>query len=371
MIFVKSCYVCSVCDVDVKVSCFESGVVKAVNVLTGENFTLCGIYKPPNTNISEFVDEFGTFCEFFLHDKSFTGTSLILGGDFNINLLRYGSNNIVSKFVDTVYASCLLPSIFLPTRGTKHSSTLIDNLFVNHSSLKLNGLIRFDISDHYPVFVTLPQLVQFDDAHNLNNSSHPVQFFRLLNKGAIDRLNFNLEKESWEFIISDSTVNDDYDKFISVIQIAVNKHVPIVKCNSKCPNITKVWMTAGLLKSIRKKGKLYKMAQTGKLSWESYKEYKNILNKLIKTRTQLYYSDIIIRHRKDARVMWQIINANINGGSKGNRDNFLSFNSANDLNDYFVNLGSNAVKNIKSQGSFKQYLNNRIVYRSYFTARNY
>ena len=59
--------------------------------------------------------------------------------------------------------------------------------------------------------------------------------------------------------------------------------------------------------------------------------------------------------------MWQIINANVNGGSKGNRANFLSFNSANDLNDYFVNLGSNAVKNIKSQGSFEQYLNNRIV----------
>ena len=134
MIFVKSCYVCSVCDVDVNVSCFEFGVIQAVNVLTGEHFTLCEIYKPPNTNISEFVDEFGTFCEFFLDDKSFKGTSLILGGDFNVNLLRFGSNNIVSKFVDTVYASCLLLSIFLLTRVTKHSSTLIDNIFVNHSS---------------------------------------------------------------------------------------------------------------------------------------------------------------------------------------------------------------------------------------------
>ena len=217
------------------------------------------------------------------------------------------------------------------------------------------------ISDHYPVFVILPQLVQFDGAHNLNNSNYPVQFFRPLNKGTIDRLNFNLEKESLEFIISDTTVNDDYEKIISVIQIAVNKHVPIVKCNSKRLNITKAWMIAGLLKSIRKKGKLYKMAQTGKLSWESYKEYKNKLNKLIKTRKQLYYSGIINRHRKDARVMWQIINTNINGGSKCNRDNFLSFNNVDYLNDYFVNLGSNAIKNIKSQGSFKQYLNNRIV----------
>ena len=31
--------------------------------------------------------------------------------------------------------------------------------------------------------------------------------------------------------------------------------------------------------------------------------------------------------------MWQIINANINGGRKDDRDNFLSFSSANDLND--------------------------------------
>ena len=65
MIFVKSCYVCSPCDVDVNVSCFESGVVKAANVLTGEHFTLCGIYKPPNTNISEFVDELILFVNFF------------------------------------------------------------------------------------------------------------------------------------------------------------------------------------------------------------------------------------------------------------------------------------------------------------------
>ena len=61
MIFVMSCYVFSVFDVDVNVSCFESGVVKAVNVLTGEHFTLCGIYKPPNTNTSEFFDDSGTF----------------------------------------------------------------------------------------------------------------------------------------------------------------------------------------------------------------------------------------------------------------------------------------------------------------------
>ena len=199
-----------------------------------------------------------------------------MGGDFNINLLRYGSNNIVSKFVETVYASCLLPSIFLPTRVTKNSSTLIDNIFVNHSSLKLNGLIRFDISDHYPVFVILPQLAQFGDAHNLNNSNHPVQFFRPLNKGAIDRLNFNLDKESWEFIISDTTVNDDYDKFISVIQIAVNKHVPIVKCNSKRPNITKAWMTAGLLKSIRKKENYIKWHRQGNCLGKATKNTKMI-----------------------------------------------------------------------------------------------
>ena len=62
------------------------------------------------------------------------------------------------------------------------------------------------------------------------------------------------------------------------------------------------------------------MAFVWKLSVESYKSYENNVNKLIIVHKQLNYSDIINRHRKDDWVMWQIINANINGKITVNKD---------------------------------------------------
>ena len=45
------------------------------------------------------------------------------------------------------------------------------------------------------------------------------------------------------------------------------------------------------------------MAFVWKLARENYKNYGNNLNKLIKIHKQLYCSDIINWHRKDARVI--------------------------------------------------------------------
>ena len=51
-------------------------------------------------------------------------------GDFNIDFLKYDTNNDSAPFLDMMYED-FLPYIFSPTRVTPRSQTLIDNIFSN------------------------------------------------------------------------------------------------------------------------------------------------------------------------------------------------------------------------------------------------
>ena len=55
--------------------------------------------------------------------------SIILLGDFNVNLLNYNYHNPTNEFLDSLASNSFIPLILQPTRITSHSNTLIDNIF--------------------------------------------------------------------------------------------------------------------------------------------------------------------------------------------------------------------------------------------------
>ena len=59
--------------------------------------------------------------------------SIPLMGDFNINLLNYGSHGETDDFINTMISHYLLPHILHPARVTDHSATVIDNIFQQDS----------------------------------------------------------------------------------------------------------------------------------------------------------------------------------------------------------------------------------------------
>ena len=56
---------------------------------------------------------------------------MVLLGDSSVDLLNYDNNHDISKFLDTMHSTLLLPNITSPTRITAKSSTLTDNIFSN------------------------------------------------------------------------------------------------------------------------------------------------------------------------------------------------------------------------------------------------
>ena len=90
------------------------------------------IYRHPCMTISEFNDVISPL----LQQISIENKTVILLGDFNIDLIKCSTDMNTSEFFNLVSSHNLLPFITLPTRITDRSQTLID-----HGLLNLHGRI--------------------------------------------------------------------------------------------------------------------------------------------------------------------------------------------------------------------------------------
>lgn len=92
---------------------------------------------------------------------------IVVCGDFNVDLLK--DHTMKRHFLDTMYSICLFPTILRPTRITCDSATLIDHILVDEIGNRVViGLLINDITDHPPVFVTVPNVLKTDMQRKTN-----------------------------------------------------------------------------------------------------------------------------------------------------------------------------------------------------------
>ena len=133
----------------------DTGIMESMFVQSSQNklavkdIIVGVIYRPPNTNVNTFSD-----CLSGILDKiNKEDRPCYLLGDFNIDLINPQSES----FLNIILSNSFHPRIDSPTRLTDTSATLIDNVFINtHSNLIKSGVWLADISDHLPIFITLP-----------------------------------------------------------------------------------------------------------------------------------------------------------------------------------------------------------------------
>ena len=138
-----------------------SNVYEALYIdITNENLqkkvTLGNIYRPSKSlndyrNVAIFTKEIEPTID--LLDKE--NSILILGGDYNANLLHMSTKENFQELFDMFVSRGILPKITLPTRFSSRSATLIDNIYCKlpHGNNKeTSGIFVSKISDHFPVF---------------------------------------------------------------------------------------------------------------------------------------------------------------------------------------------------------------------------
>ena len=106
----------------------ESFFIEAINSKVKSLIIGC-IYQHPSKNSTEFRD---IYISKLLRKISKENKTIVLMGDFNIDLLKYDTNTDGATFLNSMYTKFLLRYISTPARVATHSKTLIDNIFSNN-----------------------------------------------------------------------------------------------------------------------------------------------------------------------------------------------------------------------------------------------
>ena len=74
-----------------------------------------------------------------------------------IDYLKLNTNKNVERFLDSNLNNAFFPSILLPTRVTRSTNTLIDNIHIKDKKCRRysSNVIIDDISDHFPCILSI------------------------------------------------------------------------------------------------------------------------------------------------------------------------------------------------------------------------
>ena len=116
--------------------------------LHDKNVSVSLLYRPPNTNATEFNIEY----EKYIKKLKSTKLETVIGLDHNLDLLNMEKHKPTQEFFNMNINNQLFPTITKPTRITSTTATLLDNLMVNLSLNQnyLSGILVDNMSDHLP-----------------------------------------------------------------------------------------------------------------------------------------------------------------------------------------------------------------------------
>ena len=95
----------------------------------GKHIILGSMYKLPNTNDEKLRTHLAEVCSKIKQEKY--NKELVVGMDHNMDLLKSHEHRRTQQFLDVLLNNDLIPTITRPTRITKTSATLIDDVFIS------------------------------------------------------------------------------------------------------------------------------------------------------------------------------------------------------------------------------------------------
>ena len=289
-------------DLSINIPDFENLTVEIKT--QQDSIFLSTIYRPPNSKERQFLKTYQRLLKKFTEKQL---DRLIVGLDHNMDLMKHDQHIPTSDFIGINLDHQLLPTITKPTRITRSTATLIDNLIIGRSYQTdyTSSIIVDDISDHFPLLL---------------RSSKPILITkrkqeittRGINPAKCEEINKLLSNYDWHSILEKEETNEAFNTFHTILQNALDTICPIHKIKLTKSKIRKEpWITTGLQKCIRKQKLLYKQ-QLMEINVETkrrkYLDYRNTLNKVLRRTKENYYKQKCIDFRNNSAKLWKMIN---------------------------------------------------------------
>ena len=291
-------------DLSMNIPNFES---LTVEIKTHSNSILvCSVYRPPNSKVKEFLRNYKRLLgKFTLNQQE----RLIIGLDHNLDLMKHESHNPTKEFLDINLDLNLIPTITKPTRITKTSATLLDNIIVGKYFHNFVANIAIsDISDHFPVVMNSHQ-------PNLYKKQPLTMTTRVFNDKACHSIIDSLQKMDWMQCLGKKSANEAYACFHKKTQDILDNISPVKQIKIRPSKILKdPWMTPGLLKCNQKQKLLYKRHiadPNHQQKFEKYKTYRNKLQQILRSTKENYYKNKCKEYKRNLSKLWKVINKSL------------------------------------------------------------
>lgn len=266
---------------------------------SGVSFIVSTLYRSPSYPISLLMP----FLEGMLMKIADFNKPCFLGGDFNVNLFKYGESNETATFLDCMNSYGLFPTITVPTRvaiASPFTATLIDNIFTNVlETIAFNGVICAGIADHQAVCCTSDLVRQHS---NVPTRTVPKPKF---NYNRIEELKVNVSNNLDGFLQMNDP-DECANRLISVIQSKVAELSITGSGGSRYTSPIQPWVTPGILRSINLRNKLLKdflkCRTTEKLN--KFKKYRNVLRVTLRRAKQSYYHSQFTKNSGNPKKLW-------------------------------------------------------------------
>ena len=181
----------------------------------------------------------------------------------------------------------------------------------------LTGILKTDISDHFPIFTISVK-------HRLDSSDKEVAIRkRIINADTIQEFRDILSEVDWGNLYSISNPNDAYEYFLKVLSGICDLAFPLKTFSVKRKTLQNPWKTKGLLKSSKRKQKLYEKYVKKRIPRNEniYKAYKSLFESLKKKSKKNYYTRRLEHYQNDIKKSWDVIKEII-GGAKSTKGIF-------------------------------------------------
>ena len=344
----------------------ESTVLK-IDIPGKTSFIAVSLYRPNahtelgiNDQMNEFIDLLSEQLEFL---SSFNST-VLFGGDFNIDLFKLADlNNIATSFLELFAGYGYFNLITRATRICNSSSTAIDHIFINDMSIfHRSGILVDSPSDHFATFIEL----NIDKPKVINA---PFKYSRDFTEINILRFRLALSNQSWEDIINSDCTDTACNLFLDIFFELYNIFFPLkrVKLNKEYHALNP-FMSKGLLISRKKNLSLaLKVKKNPTLvNKNEYKKYRNTYLRMVKLAKKLFINGRIRQAGSNTKKIWETLKYAINIPSKSSNigpilvdgvlihDNKLK---ANGFNSFFTSIGTKTATLIPDTlSSFRDFL---------------
>ena len=318
-----------------------------------DSILLSALYRPPNTNEIEFIKNYKRLLNKFNQNEI---SRLVLGLDHNLDFIKHDKHRPTKEFIELNLDHQLLPNFTKPTRITKSSSTLIDNIIIGKKyQMDYEPTICIsDISDHLPLVINI---------NNMNPYKLPKTKIetRKLDNNKIATLNNRIQSVDWSTELRDMDANESFNNLHSYISNQLNDIAPIktFAFNDK-KLIRNKWLTSGLLKCMTKQRQLYKKTlqnNSKTQDHEQYKTYRNTLKKIIRKAKESYYKEQCQNFKRNTSKLWKMINKITNNTRDksllieyltiGNIQTYNAKEIATEFANYFASVGTKYANKIE------------------------